>query len=198
MECFQARVDSFLKSKRIKKTSKSNSASTTVKWPHPTSFNANPTSLAEAGFYWSPSWKDRDTVICFLCSKELSDWDHEDDPLEIHWERCGHSCAWAMVRCGLSQDTAEDGSYVFSNKERVPTTKIMEGARLRTFGENLWPHDVDDDHGASSQKVAHAGFVYTPESKGDDTVTCLYCGVTLAGWDKDDDPMYVHELFLQI
>jgi hypothetical protein len=29
----------------------------------------------------------------------------------------------------------------------------MEKARLQTFGENLWPHDEQDDHGASSKKV---------------------------------------------
>jgi len=28
----------------------------------------------------------------------------------------------------------------------------MEDARLRTFG-TLWPHDADDDHGATSEKV---------------------------------------------
>jgi len=109
MESLEARVNSFLKSKRIKKNSKSNSASATVKWPHPASFNANPDTLAEAGFYWAPSWEDRDTVTCFLCFKELSDWNEEDDPFQVHWEKCGSSCAWAMVRCGLSQDTTDDG-----------------------------------------------------------------------------------------
>ncbi|OAX40461.1 inhibitor of apoptosis repeat-containing protein [Rhizopogon vinicolor AM-OR11-026] len=193
MESLQARVDSFLKSKRIKKTSKSNSTSTTVKWPHPASFNANPKTLGEAGFYWVPSWEDRDSVACFLCYKELSDWNEEDDPFQIHWEKCGRSCAWAMLRCGLSQDIADDGSFVFLNKGRLPTSKMMEGARLRTFGANLWPHDADDGHGASSEKVARAGFVYTPHSKGDDTVTCLYCEAALGNWHEDDDPMYVNE-----
>lgn len=109
MESLQARVDSFLKSKRIKKNSKSNSTYTTVRWPHPASFNANPNTLAEAGFYWAPSLDDRDSVACFMCGKELSDWNEEDDPFQIHWEKCGRSCAWAIVRCGLSQDTADDG-----------------------------------------------------------------------------------------
>ena len=36
-----------------------------------------------------------------------------------------------------------------------------------------------------------AGFVYTPEEAGDDTATCLYCNVSLSGWDDDDDPVYV-------
>lgn len=44
--------------------------------------------------------------------------------------------------------------------------------------------------------MSHAGFVYTPQTKGDDTATCLYCKVSLSGWDDDDDPMYVHEFSL--
>ena len=40
-------------------------------------------------------------------------------------------------------------------------------------------------------QMAQAGFVYTPQSVGDDTVTCLYCNLALGGWDKEDDPMYV-------
>ena len=40
--------------------------------------------------------------------------------------------------------------------------------------------------------MAQAGFVYTPQSAGDDTVTCLYCNLSLSGWEKQDDPMCVH------
>jgi hypothetical protein len=47
----------------------------------------------------------------------------------------------------------ENTSFVFLNKKRLPTSKAMEKARLQTFGENLWPHDEQDDHGASSKKV---------------------------------------------
>lgn len=31
--------------------------------------------------------------------------------------------------------------------------KSMKNARLQTFGANWWPHDADDDHGASSEKA---------------------------------------------
>ncbi|KAG2059971.1 hypothetical protein BDR06DRAFT_948682 [Suillus hirtellus] len=41
--------------------------------------------------------------------------------------------------------------------------------------------------------MAQGGFVYTPQTKGDDTVTCLYCNLSLGGWDADDDPMWVNE-----
>jgi hypothetical protein len=38
-------------------------------------------------------------------------------------------------------------------------------------------------------QMAKAGFVFTPQTPGDDTGTCLYCGVSLGGWDEDDDPL---------
>ncbi|THH32548.1 hypothetical protein EUX98_g1636 [Antrodiella citrinella] len=40
--------------------------------------------------------------------------------------------------------------------------------------------------------MAKAGFVYTPQTAGDDTATCFYCGISLSGWDDDDDPMDEH------
>lgn len=38
--------------------------------------------------------------------------------------------------------------------------------------------------------------MYTPQpitdaDERDDTATCLYCNVSLGGWEADDDPMYV-------
>lgn len=39
-------------------------------------------------------------------------------------------------------------------------------------------------------QMALAGFVYTPQSPADDTATCLYCNISLSGWEDDDDPLY--------
>ena len=107
MEVFQARLDSFLKAKRVK----GSSGSILVKWPHPPHFPATPNTLAEAGFYSQPSWEERDAVKCFMCSKELSDWQEEDDPFTIHWQKCRTSCPWAILRCGLQNDLDQDGKY---------------------------------------------------------------------------------------
>ena len=114
MQSLQSRLDSFSKSRRIKKyPDKPTSTTTSVKWPHPPTFKAIASTLAEAGFYFHPSWDDRDTVACFLCGKELSDWDAEDDPFEIHYTKCRNTCPWAVVRCGLMNDVDEHGRYVF-------------------------------------------------------------------------------------
>lgn len=114
MESYQARLDSFSKSKRVKNPSLSTTSS--IKWPHPSSssssFIATPHTLAEAGFYFDPTWDDRDNVVCFICGKELSDWAEDDDPFRIHWDKCKATCVWAIVRCGLADDVDSDGRWV--------------------------------------------------------------------------------------
>lgn len=77
-------------------------------WPHPPSFRANPATLAEAGFYYAPSSSDLDNVVCFMCAKELSDWEAEDDPFQIHAAKCP-KCPWVVVRCALAQDLDDEG-----------------------------------------------------------------------------------------
>lgn len=112
MQSLQARIDSFHKTKRVKRyPGKPSSSTASLKWPHPQDFNANPDTLAEAGFFFSPSWDDRDSVACFMCGKELSDWDASDDPFETHYTKCQSSCAWAVVRCGLTEDVDDEGRY---------------------------------------------------------------------------------------
>ena len=39
-------------------------------------------------------------------------------------------------------------------------------------------------------QMARAGFVYAPQQSGDDLATCLYCNISLSGWDEEDDPLY--------
>ncbi|KAI0053230.1 inhibitor of apoptosis repeat-containing protein [Auriscalpium vulgare] len=187
MEVYTARLASF-KDQRVKFASAKRYVK--VSWPHPKTFAATPEMLAEAGFYFAPTFEDRDNAVCFLCEKELSGWEEKDDPFTVHWEKCGDKCAWAVVRCGLGEDIDRKGNFTFSDPARQPASKVMEKARLSTFNANgWWPHDQTKGHGASSGKMAKAGFVYTPQQAGDDTATCFYCHVSLSGWDEDDDPL---------
>ncbi|PBK69054.1 inhibitor of apoptosis repeat-containing protein [Armillaria solidipes] len=190
MEVLQNRIDSFTRSKRVKNGSKT---TVTLKWPHPSSFQANPETLAEAGFYYDPSPEDRDSVTCYMCSKQLSEWDSDDDPFDIHYRKCAKTCSWAVVRCGLRNDVDHQGRFVSQNKNRMPLSKVMEKARLDTFtfGDG-WPHD-STKNGCTSKKMARAGFIYMPQEPGDDLATCLYCGVSLSGWDDDDDPLRYYD-----
>ncbi|PIL27582.1 hypothetical protein GSI_10733 [Ganoderma sinense ZZ0214-1] len=185
MEYYQNRIDSFgpAKSKRTK------ASSSKPVWPHPSSFKATPKTLAEAGFYFHPDSDNNDNVACFTCGKNLAGWEPDDDPFTIHYEKCRDKCAWAVVRC---QTALGDGSFDFSDPTRHPTSKAMEKARLETFAKARWPHDAAKGHGANSKAMAKAGFLCIPTEAGDDTALCLYCELTLSGWDNDDDPYEEH------
>ena len=43
-------------------------------------------------------------------------------------------------------------------------------------------------HRSPELQLAKAGFVCNSESTGDDTAVCLYCKLSLGGWDEEDDP----------
>lgn len=120
MEVLQNRIDSF-QGKRLKKGGK------LYKWPHPKSFAATTTSLAEAGFYFDPSADDPDNTTCFTCQKALGDWEQDDDPFDLHYEKCGKRCAWASLRCGLKYDITERGGFVSSVSVPLP---ILTGVQV--------------------------------------------------------------------
>jgi hypothetical protein len=109
MESERARLATFSDGVRFK-VAKSKAL---LKWPHPDTFLATPDSLSDAGFYFNPSAEDRDNVKCFACDKELSEWDPEDDPHVIHFEKCGQTCPWAIVRCGLDLERDKRGRWVY-------------------------------------------------------------------------------------
>ncbi|KAI9063562.1 hypothetical protein FKP32DRAFT_1627220 [Trametes sanguinea] len=188
MEYFQSRLDSFSSPSKPKRT-KASSSKQASRWPHPPTWKATPNSLAEAGFYYTPGPHDPDNVTCFMCKKSLGSWEPEDDPFEIHYAKCGDVCAWAALRC---QKLQENGGSDPSNIARHPTSKAMEKARLDTFAMAKWPHDAVDGHGANSKALAKAGFVWSAAEPGDDTVICLYCNLSLSGWDAEDDPYQEH------
>lgn len=94
MYSYQSRLDSFTPASRLKSSSK---GSSTVKWPHPPSILATPTALASAGFYYESSL-GHDTVICFMCGKQLAEWEPNDDPAVVHAEKCPH-CPWVILKC---------------------------------------------------------------------------------------------------
>lgn len=55
----------------------------------------------------------------------------------------------------MSQILILGHSFVFESKIRLPSSKAMEKARLETFGEDWWPYDEEQGHGATSIKVDH-------------------------------------------
>lgn len=108
METLESRIRSFKPSK----AASSSSASSKHAWPHSsTTYLANPTTLAEAGFYLKPTKEDADNVACFLCKKELGGWDADDNPFEVHMVK-SPKCPWAIARCSLEFDLDGTGKCV--------------------------------------------------------------------------------------
>jgi hypothetical protein len=98
MQALSARVASFSPPSPPKSSRKRRAQTPRLPWPHPPSFRATPQSLAEAGFYHRPSEQDPDNVSCFMCDKQLSEWEEEDDPRAVHVQKCP-DCPWVMVYC---------------------------------------------------------------------------------------------------
>ncbi|KAF8945569.1 hypothetical protein BGZ47_002408 [Haplosporangium gracile] len=161
----------------------------TRSWPHPDTFRATPSSLAEAGFYWKPFSTSPDNVVCFLCGKSLDDWTKDDDPFEEHLSH-SRNCCWAIVKaiCPI-----EDGlPFRWDDEDNLPKGERMTKARLQTFGK-WWPHERTKGWFGTTKRMANAGFIYAPTDDSDDNVQCPYCETALDGWEIDDDPVHEHQ-----
>lgn len=118
MECIALRESSFTSKKR-------------TKWPHSSKFLATPLTLAEAGFHHAPSAGAKDNVACFKCQKNIGEWEEDDDPFELHWQKCGRNgaCAWAVVRCSPDLE--------FKNKYGVLHAHVTLFAQCRDVDRNI-------------------------------------------------------------
>jgi hypothetical protein len=133
MESIQTRRNTFITGARVKTGKKT----TVFRWPHPAHYGANPDTLADAGFYFTPSPDDRDCVRCFACGKELSEWDSDDNPHAIHYQKCGSTCPWAIVRCGLEMERDKRGRYVMLSDQQ--TMYSIRGSDISLLMQTAYP-----------------------------------------------------------
>ncbi|KAK6537716.1 hypothetical protein TWF694_011884 [Orbilia ellipsospora] len=188
----EQRVKSFALSNARKRQSNSKK-SKAQKWSWPTDHPA-PELMARAGFYFKPALGDEDNVACFICQKNMSEWDQDDDPAEQHL-RHNSSCGWALTMC---RDLVLNGEIVCD-----PLGDEMCEARRMTF-DDWWPHEGKEGWKPNIQSMVAAGFVFRPQKDGDDTVYCPYCKLSIDEWEQGDDPREAHKtlgsgncLFLQ-
>ncbi|KAJ1735749.1 hypothetical protein LPJ61_000401 [Coemansia biformis] len=193
---FQQRKDTFLRRGRYR-------------WPYIkySAYLAQPETLASAGFVFTPAKDAPDNVQCFHCGFELTGWEPDDDPFaEHHAHQPG--CAYARLHCQVRTartggkvewtgwpteswaDPAADASA--AEWQKVAELRDDVDVRRATFEAGGWPHAGRADWHVTPEKLARAGFYYTPEWPGDDTATCAFCGYALAEWEPDDDPNSEH------
>ncbi|KAJ1668042.1 hypothetical protein IW140_000793 [Coemansia sp. RSA 1813] len=193
---FKQRKDTFLRRGRFR-------------WPYIKykSYLAQPDTLASAGFAFTPAKDAPDNVQCFVCGFELTGWEPTDDPFAEHYAH-KPDCAYAQVHCRVRVARtgnkiewvgwAVDVAAELTTEERARETNRMSeiradvNSRLQTFAASKWPHMGRVGWNVTPDKLARAGFYFTPEWAGDDTATCAFCGYALAEWEPDDDPDAEH------
>ncbi|KAI9103816.1 hypothetical protein DFS34DRAFT_576302, partial [Phlyctochytrium arcticum] len=104
---------------------------------------------------------------CISCDVVRDSWDGKDDPCEGHKPSCRVNAVWAKLK-----------------RDKKGLDALEE--RCNTF-EDGWPYDKTTSLGA--EKMAEAGFIYFPLNESNDTAFCVYCDLSLDGWEGDDDPM---------
>ncbi|KAF2149232.1 hypothetical protein K461DRAFT_296714 [Myriangium duriaei CBS 260.36] len=177
MRLYQNRFETYGKDANpTKKRRSSGGGAITKSWPHET---PTPAELAFAGFYYNPSPKAEDNVVCFHCHVKLDGWEIDDIPIREH---LAHSpdCAWAVST-----------SVTLGNEDRDPLSEKLLAARLATFGTS-WPYEKKRGWKCKSKKLAEAGWCMDPSMAGEDGTTCFYCNLSLDGWEPKDDPTEEH------
>lgn len=150
-------------------------------WPHKSPSVAD---LARAGFFYKPS-SGKDNVECFLCARQLDGWEKDDDPLEEHLKH-GSDCAWALL-----MSIEQEGEYDLSNMED-PTAGPIASARQTTFESIGWPHEGKKGWACKIEQMVEAGWHFAPTNECEDYTSCVYCKLSLDGWEPKDDPFEEH------
>ncbi|KAJ2078099.1 hypothetical protein H4R24_004708 [Coemansia sp. RSA 988] len=175
-----------------------------IKYSH---YLAQPDTLASAGFVFNPVKDAPDNVQCFHCGFELTGWEATDDPFAEHYKH-KPSCTFAQIHCQTRAarlgNNIEWTGWPYESKPKLTLEEREEARqnvvdmhndvelRLATFAAGEWPHAGREGWNVTPERLAKAGFYFTPEWIGDDTATCAFCGYALAEWEPDDDPNTEH------
>ncbi|OWB68290.1 hypothetical protein B5S30_g3666 [[Candida] boidinii] len=171
--------------------------------------------LSKNGFFFTPSDEYPDCITCIYCNEKIHDLDTkqnnnteimDDGTLEspiLRHIKTSANCSFAKLLVTKFLKTHSISfdweSYPILNN---PFSKDSINMRLDTFKRFNWPYDSETNSNnlPKSDKLAKAGFYYDPHkstsshnNRPDDTVTCVYCNVSLQDWEEDDDPMAEHK-----
>ncbi|QPG75528.1 hypothetical protein FOA43_002883 [Brettanomyces nanus] len=170
-----------------------------MKWPH--SETLTPEEMAADGFYYDPTYSHQDGVTCFYCKKKEHDWmglldqqlDMDDGiqrkpPIIRHLEsspNCPNArLLGARFECEHTTDFHWERDDLFQDP--------MNSAEIRIKTFIGWPYKKKKGF-PGAEELAANGFYYLGYDKGDDAVTCLYCGVSLEGWEEGDSVIEEHK-----
>ncbi|KAJ5500809.1 hypothetical protein N7453_009860 [Penicillium expansum] len=181
MDTFAARLASFdIVLKPEKRRSSGTKTPKAITWPHQ---RPSPAELAHAGFYYKPYETNPDNTTCFECHRALDGWEEDDNPVTEHLKHAP-DCGWAIMM-DLQQSSSNPASI------EDPTGDRITQARLATFG-TAWPHDGKKGWVCQSEKMVEGGWYFCPTDESNDLASCVYCKLSLDGWEPKDDPFDEH------
>ncbi|KAJ5615262.1 hypothetical protein N7537_000376 [Penicillium hordei] len=181
MDTFAARLASFdIVLKPEKRRSSGTKTPKAITWPHQ---RPSPAELAYAGFYYKPYETNPDNTTCFECHRALDGWEEDDNPITEHLKHAP-DCGWAIMM-DLQQSSSNPASI------EDPTGDRITQARLSTFG-TAWPHDGKKGWVCQSEKMVEGGWYFCPTDESNDLASCVYCKLSLDGWEPKDDPFDEH------
>lgn len=99
------------------------------KWPYDETTECSISKMAQAGFYWSGSKNDDDTVTCFVCGKTLHGWDPTDDPWKEHAK---HAPQCQFVKYGHKEVDMTVSFLFFASK--YICMFVCVGWHMRSYG----------------------------------------------------------------
>lgn len=136
--------------------------------------------MSRSGFWYKPISTNPDNVQCFVCQTQLDGWEENDNAAIEHYKH-SPQCGWAINVC-LSLTEHEE-----SRAKEDPMGEELLQARKATF-LGRWPHEHKKGWKPKIKKMIEGGWCFDPSPEGEDGTTCFYCGISLDGWERKDDP----------
>jgi len=182
-----------------------------LKWPHDQTYQ--PEEMASFGFYYDPTYQYHDCVTCYYCKKKEYSWPIPrekimmNDGMQVQPPILRHAhnspdCINARILCARFE-CEHSKDFHWENDAQFKDPSESSEIRRKTFIG--WPYDKSTTRKVgrreteqkksglpTSVELADNGFYYISYDKGDDAVTCLYCGVSLEGWEKGDNVAEEH------
>ncbi|KAI7888956.1 uncharacterized protein EV154DRAFT_293210 [Mucor mucedo] len=165
-----------------------------VKWPHTGSQYNKIETFAKAGFYFVRRPKYPDSLRCFMCDIELSNWRPGQSPFSRHTQE-SPTCALQW----LNYPDLNRKLLAVNKKDPAtdPRGATMRTARLATFiNHNFWPPNKDmlpKKKYPSGNKLADAGFIFSPTPTQASRIRCLYCRITIEEPSANENLLHKHQ-----
>ncbi|SAM08593.1 hypothetical protein [Absidia glauca] len=161
---------------------------------------SSPEEFVNAGLYSVPTKRKIDKVQCYMCDTTLADWKPGDSPLERH-TRTSTKCP--LVLLGFPDDSTsshalgEDSGLLlkarlltFTKHQFRPLSDTMDSKQQR---RRTTRSSSKQRPSTSAEKLAEAGFTFTPTLEYPDRVKCPYCQYELEDLKHASNPWLQHQ-----